>query len=394
MSSKAGLPRSSDASPKPALPASLLWPNLPPELAAELAKTDPPALSAALDRAILAAAGEYADGIAAYRGHPYRRGCEDDAIVWRLGSSALIHHGESRSRATPGRRVPALFVPSLLNRGWVLDLVPGEGMLSWLAENGVDPYRIEWGSPGDFERRFDIGLYVEERLAPAIDELRRLTGEKPVLVGYCMGGLLALAAALRRPDHVRGLALLATPWDFHASGAERSAALTTGYRAVRPLLETLGELPIDFIQALLAMHDPLVALRKFRRFAHMDPASPEARNFVALEDWLNDGVPLALPVADEALLGWYGDNATASGTWSVAGQAIDPGALAMPSLVVMPGGDRIVPPASAAALAGRLPGASLLNLDLGHIGMVVGRHGRDRLWAPLAAWIAQQAAPS
>ena len=32
---------------------------------------------------------------------------------------------------------PALFVPSLVNRGWILDLKPGHGMLSWLAGHGV-----------------------------------------------------------------------------------------------------------------------------------------------------------------------------------------------------------------------------------------------------------------
>ena len=41
------------------------------------------------------------------------------------------------------------------------------------------------------------------------------------------------------------------------------------------------------------------------------------------EDWLNDGVPLAAPVARECIGGWYGANAPARGAWRVAGLPVD-----------------------------------------------------------------------
>ena len=131
-----------------------------------------------------------------------------------------------------------------------------------------------------------------------------------MLVGYCMGGLLALAAALRRPDRVAALGLLATPWDFHASpeDAARSRSAAALLPALEPLMQATGTLPVDVIQALFAGLDPWGIPRKFRAFARLDPASPRAELFVALEDWLNDGVPLAAPVARETLGGWYGAN--------------------------------------------------------------------------------------
>jgi polyhydroxyalkanoate synthase len=358
---------------------SVLWPSLPGDLAAALAKFDTASVARAIDGATMQAAREFADGIEAYRHHPYERAAEDAQVVWRAGGTALIDHG--------GDGVPVLFAPSLVNRGWVLDLVPGQGMLSWLAGRGIHPYRVEWGSPGDEERGFDIAAYVGQRLEPALAEVARRSGRRPILAGYCMGGLLALAAAIRRPDAIGGLVLLATPWDFHAENAARSVAIGTLYRTSRPLFGMLGEFPIDAIQALFATHDPIVALRKFRRFAAFDPASVEARNFVALEDWLNDGVPLTLPVADEAMLGWYGANVTGLGQWSVGGVAMDPAVIAVPSLVVVPSGDRLVPPASATAVLPRLSQATRLDVPLGHIGMVVGRHAERSLWGPLADWI-------
>jgi len=396
MSSKSGLPHWSadwpssrreptQGRPNPPPPKNTLWPDLPDDLAAALARFDAVSVARAVDQAMIAAAREFADGVDAYRRHPYSRAAEDARIVWRAGGTALIDHGLIDQGV--GEGVPALFVPSLVNRGWVLDLVPGQGMLSWLATQGIHPYRVEWGSPGDDERGFDIAGYVSGRLEPALAEVARRSGRPPVLAGYCMGGLLALAAAIRQPDAIAGLALLATPWDFHAENAARSAAIGTLYRASRPLFGMLGEFPIDAIQALFATHDPIVALRKFRRFAAFDPGSVEARNFVALEDWLNDGVPLTLPVADEAMLGWYETNLPGQGRWSVGGVCMDPAVVKAPSLVVVPGGDRLVPPASAAAVLPRLGQATRLDIPLGHIGMVVGRQAERSLWAPLAEWI-------
>jgi polyhydroxyalkanoate synthase len=66
-----------------------------------------------------------------------------------------------------------------------------------------------------------------------------------------------------------------------------------------------------------------------------------------------------------------------------------PQAIELPSLCVIPAQDRIVPPASATALAERLAKSERLTPPLGHIGMVVGGRGRAELWAPLAAWLAR-----
>jgi polyhydroxyalkanoate synthase len=205
------------------------------------------------------------------------------------------------------------------------------------------------------------------------------------LVGYCMGGLLALAAALRRPEQVRALALLATPWDFAAGGAEAPGALLPG---LEPMLQATGSLPVDAIQWLFAMLDPWAIARKFRAFARLNSDSPRAIQFVALEDWLNDGIPLAAAVARECLGGWYGRNEPGSGRWRVAGAVVDPAALQLRAFLAIPQADRIVPPASALALAARMPAAHVHMTPAGHIGMAAGAKAESALWTPLLRWLA------
>ena len=109
--------------------------------------------------------------------------------------------------------------------------------------------------------------------------------------------------------------------------------------------------------------------------------------FVALEDWLADGVPLASPVAQECFDGWYAQNLPALGRWAVAGTTVDPAALQRPTLIALPARDRIVPPESAAPLTRLIQGARVLHPAAGHVGMVAGARAREQLWDPLLDWL-------
>ena len=192
-----------------------------------------------------------------------------------------------------------LFVPSLINRAYVLDLAPGRSMLRWLAAHGIHPLLLDWGWPGEAERRFTMTDYVAGRMERAM----AAAGPDTVLAGYCMGGTLAVAAAQRRPDLVRALALLAAPWDFHAPDPVRAIQAAEMLPLLEPALAFNQTLPVDMLQVLFALLDPWGVADKYRSFARLDPASERATLFVALEDWLNDGIPLAAPVARECLGG-------------------------------------------------------------------------------------------
>jgi len=325
-------------------------------------------------------------GIAAYRRHPWRRTLVDPHAIWEEGGSRLLDYGTTGAGGET-RRPVVLFVPSLVNRAYVLDLAPGRSMLRWLAGAGLRPLLLDWGWPGEVERQFTMTDYIAGRLERAMTAAADAAGGPIVLAGYCMGGTLAVAAAARRPDLVSALALLAAPWDFHASDAERARGLARMMPLFEPMLGFSRALPIDVIQTLFALLDPPGVAAKYRAFAKLPQQSARAELFVALEDWLNDGVPLPAAVARECLVGWYGENQPGTGAWRVAGLAIDPSELAMPSFVAVPARDRIVPPESARPLARLIPGAELHEPAAGHIGMAAGATAETALWRPLRDWI-------
>ena len=372
--------------------ASANWnPDLADQAAQLLAAAqdvDPAEFGTAVGAAAEHRLERFLTGLKTYRDHPYNRSAPDVPVAWSEGESLLLDYGNAVGHKAGDDAIPVLVVPSLVNRGYVLDITHQRSLMRFLAGQGLRAYLLEWGAPGAEERRFTLTDYISGRLDAVFSHVREANGGRPVvLAGYCMGGLLTLALALQRAADIAGLVLLATPWDFHAERGELARALAAAMGMAQPVFDSLGEMPVDALQTIFAGLDPGLALRKFTHFADLDPTSDAASHFVALEDWLNDGIALAAPVARECLSGWYGENTTAQGLWRVAGKPVLPEAVSVPTLAIIPHQDRLVPPGSAMALAEAIPEAACLRPKAGHIGMVTGSRAEDQVWRPLADWI-------
>jgi polyhydroxyalkanoate synthase subunit PhaC len=381
-SSRGALPMlrndSIDWNPEIAARAAQLQKSLPAEPPTE-SEADP--FANAVETEIAARLAAFSTGVNAYRHHPYQRQLPDPPTLWKSGATRLLDYGPAGGR-------PVLFVPSLINRAYILDLAERRSLMRWLAaETGLRPLLVDWGLPGPAERNFTLTDYITGPLAGALDQANATAAGPVPVVGYCMGGLLSLALAATRPANVAALGLLATPWNFHAERVAQAEALARTVAASAPLLEAYGELPVDVIQSIFSALDPFLVTRKFIRFAAAQPDSQAAEAFVALEDWLNDGVPLSGPVARECMGDWYGRNTPHLGQWVVGNTAVRPEAIDIPTRVLIPQQDRIVPPASAQALADALPNAEASSPPLGHIGMVAGSRAQALVWEPLAEWL-------
>ena len=380
---KPGSQNSSPAREPPETLAALL-----PEIGALEARTGDGQFEQALQREIRRRMARLADGVLAYQRHDVHRTLADPPAVWREGNTRLLDYGATNRGARKRGTRAVLVVPSLINRWEVLDLTEEKSLLRAMAAQGLRPYLVDWGTPDDEERRFDTTAYVA-RLERALGFVAKRARRAPAVLGYCMGGTLTVALAARKPRRVAGLALMAAPWDFHADRTGHAFLLSTG-PLLAQLADRVGELPVDILQTLFWSLDPWLSVKKFGRFLGMDEQGEHAKEFVLLEDWLNGGAPLAGPTARECLVDWYGDNTPGRNKWVVGGRRIVPSKIKVPSLVMIPSGDRIVPPLSAAALADPKKGlkkARRIDVPLGHIGMVVSGRARELCWTPLIEWI-------
>src|SRR5215469_2111673 len=134
LSSRAALPILKNASP----PSSKAGERLR-ALVAEIEALGRDSVAAALDREIAHRAASYLTGLEAYRRHPFRRRGDARPVLWREGTTRLLDYG----RDTAGPVV--LVVPSLINRYYVLDLLPERSFLRHLAAEGLRPVVVDWG---------------------------------------------------------------------------------------------------------------------------------------------------------------------------------------------------------------------------------------------------------
>jgi polyhydroxyalkanoate synthase len=393
-SPSSGPQASSAPNPPPRLSASLV--QALQKLGPQLDAADPANLAKALSNEGHRRLDAFVTGALAYRRQPLLAARRSRPVAWSSAATRLLDYRSPAITAAERETAPrVLVIPSLINRYYILDLAPDASFLDFLADAGCQPFVIDWGTPGEVERRLTLSDYIVGRLQEAYRALQQQPGGPIVIIGYCMGGLLSLALAqllLRaRVQDLAGLVLLATPWDFHAEQADQAAMMAALGRQLDPVMTALGELPVDLLQSFFALPDPFQVTRKFQNFAQLqgNPLRDDLAitRFTYLEDWLNDGVGLSVEVARECLSGWYGNNTTQKGLWRVGDNIVDPKDITVPCLALIPNHDRLVPPGSALALAQVLPIHDIERPAAGHIGMMAGSKARSGVWPRIADWV-------
>lgn len=316
---------------------------------------------------------KFLQGLTRYRATP--GGHEDAAAetVDQWGRVTLQHLG--------GEGEAVLLVPSMINKAYIFDLLPSCSFAQHLVQQGFAVYLLDWGVPdGQNPLTMDSSIEI---IAAAVTQLHQ-QGKPPHMVGYCMGGLMAVAATLKVQDKAKSLACLAMPWDFTRTTLHGWCLMNQSW--VKPNIEALPLIPIDILQTLFATLQPMTAIERLMAFATEDD-SQQLERLAAIEDWLADGIPLERDIALHSFTDWYVANAPYQGQWQVAGQTVKAADLKLPVFVLAPDRDVIVPKPAALAFAEQVPQAKVLEVPAGHIGIMVGRRAPESFFEPFTAWL-------
>ncbi|MFN3371264.1 MAG: alpha/beta hydrolase [Sphingomonadaceae bacterium] len=294
-------------------------------------------------------------------------------LVARCGGVMLRHVGG------PPDAPATVVIPSLINAPVVLDLAEGRSLVRYLASQGHRVLLVDWGPMRRSERRLGLAGLVSVRLLPLLARL-----EGPLrLVGYCLGGTLALAAGQLLGARLERLALIASPWHFDGFPDQARRNALESWRAIRLIGDRLGAVPVSLLNPLFWSLDEAAVVEKFARLGRRPPGDPHIGWFAAVEDWANSGAPLTRAAARDLFLSGFGADRIGRGEWRVGGEAIRPDAIRAALFEAGATRDRIVP--QAARL--RRPVDARIDVPSGHVGMVVGGGARAGLWEPLSNWL-------
>lgn len=316
---------------------------------------------------------EVLEGLRRYQQAPAAPAMPPFAVAAQRGDTRLLHVGG------PADGPPLVLLPSLINAPAVVDLSPDRSLVRFLAAQGFNTWLVDWGPMTGRERRLGMAGLVSARLLPLLESVPGRIN----LVGYCVGGTLAIAGARLLGGRLARLALIAAPWHFDGFSPEARLRAIELYQAIRPIGESLGALPISLLNPLFWSLDEQSVVNKFATLSRRPAGDPHIQWFARVEDWANSGAPLTNSVAKDLFVKGYGADRIGKGQWRVRGQAIRPQDIAAPILDIGALTDRIVPPEARL----RLPHIERLGVPSGHVGMVVGSAAPEHLWQPLSNWL-------
>ncbi len=309
--------------------------------------------------------------------------------LWQRGSTQLLSFcSDSETIAD----YPIILVPSLINKAHIFDLLPEVSLVAFLRAQGFNPLLLDWGVPGAEEADFTVAEYVTQRLLPSMQYLSEKSGETPVLLGYCLGGMMALAAAQLAPEKTRGLVLVATPWDFHAGLSPEKTPLAKDMRQttgsfLELLLTRHHAIPPAIIQHLFYLKDPQAEHQRFTDYAHLPDNDKKALLFEARQHWLQDGVPLTANVAKDCFVHFSRDNRALHEQWQVGGKAISPKKVTRPTYLLNGAHDALVPAECSVFLKESIVQSQQHIAPTGHLGLVSSPRAAKAWWLTLADWL-------
>ena len=308
-------------------------------------------------------------------------------ILHSRGTMNLYHY---RPLAKEVYRVPVLIVMATTNRGYILDMVPGQSFIEFLLKRGYDVYMLDWTPPKPEERCLRMEDYVLDFIPDCIRRVQQDSGEQDVsVIGYCFGGVLSLLYGSVFPDGpMKNLICFTTPIDFRklelfANFADRR------YFDVDHLVDTVGNVPPEMILSSFEMLRPASRVVSQVQLWENIWNDEYVNSFRMFDRWATDTLPLAGEYFRTITKDLLWDNKLYNGTMTVGGRPVDLANIKVPVLHAVAEHDHIVPYDAAKHLIAKVGSNDKEEVMLkgGHVSLVAGANAIKRLWPKLDSWL-------
>lgn len=309
-------------------------------------------------------------------------------VIKMKGRFNLLHY---KSDLPSKHKTPLLVVYSLINRHYILDLLPKSSVIKNLQSQGFDIYATDWETPASYDKDLSLALYAKEYVENAVEKIKEITGSQKVsLFGYCWGGLFALIYSATNQDSVKNLILHATPVDI-----ERQKTTIENWAAhlnADNLVDTFGNVPGWLVNFAFFLRNPISDIFKYPKYFSEPRTLDEIMQFFTTETWLYDSTPIIGEVYREIVDQIYRKNLLIKNKMKVGSDIINLKNITIPVLNIVGTKDDLVPPSSSKSIMDAINSSDTKSIEFptGHVGLCISRAAHEKLWPDVGNWLAQR----
>lgn len=320
-----------------------------------------------------------------------KQGATPHEVAYEEDRLKLLHY---QSDEPPRHRTPVLFVFALVNRPYILDLLPHKSVVSHFVDAGFDTYLIDWHRPTFADRHHTLDTYINGYLLNIVEFLQENSGaEKVNIVGYCMGGTMSTMFTALHPEKVKNLVLMAAGIDFESREGLLNRWADPDYFDVDAFVDAFGNCPAEFLQSTFQMMNPVANFLQ-KPITLLERIEDEAfvDEFFTMETWLNDNVSVPGELYREFVKYLYQRNLLVKNRMPVGRHTVNLKNITCPVLNLMATKDDLVP-CSQSEPFNDLVGSTdrkTMKLEAGHIGLAVGKRAHRELWPKVCEWLEER----
>jgi polyhydroxyalkanoate synthase subunit PhaC len=308
-------------------------------------------------------------------------------LLHARGTMNLYHY---RPLSDEVYRIPVLIVMATTNRGYILDMLPGQSFIEFLLKRGYDVYMLEWNPPQPEEKSLRMEDYVLNFIPDCVRHVQQDSGEQDVsLIGYCFGGVLSLLyGSIFNNGPMKNLICFTTPIDFHELKLFSNFA-DRRYFDVDRLVDSVGNVPPEMILSSFEMLRPGSRVTSQVQLWDNIWNDEFVKSYRMFDRWATDTLPLAGEYFRNITKDLLWENKLLNDTMTVGGHKADVSSIKVPILHAIAEHDHIVPYESAKHLIAKVGSQDKEEVVLkgGHVSLIAGANAVKRLWPKLDSWL-------
>lgn len=274
-----------------------------------------------------------------------------------LNSPKIIHKILSSELAIFGDKGrPILILPSLINNSEILNFSEDKSLVKSLMKQGFQVFMINWLPKRESEEiEFGFLEYVDQIILRYTDLIIEKTGVNPLILGHCMGGLLATFAANKYPEKYRGLIVLSMPWDF-----SDEVFMKVDPRILSEFLSNYKFVPAQFISSIFAISNAGSIYKKYIGFENNFSSETSG-----IEKWLNSGLDMSKKLFMECIGNLINKNCLTKEGNCYISEKID-----IEVMQFLGRKDKVVPRNSSLAFSESCSNLKVKEFEAGHLGII------------------------